>query len=241
MYVGYLPLPRSLKTVLVVICSFAVATMFVAAALTALMHSDPGDAIREDQQRHTLSGTIITKPYPMIVAADRGDGKAGLVLVVESGKHGSAPRLDPFEGKLMSLAGNLLHRDDNYLLKLAEGADAIKLLEQRSPASPASVSMGRQTLRREVVDSKCYLGAMKPGIGNPHRTCAVLCLSGGIPPLVVTNDRPPRAYVISDLAGNAATAEIADFVAEPLEVSGEVKSLAGTLVLALEMKDVQRK
>jgi len=45
MYVGYLPLPRSLKTVLVVICSFAVATMFVAAALTALMHSDPGDAI----------------------------------------------------------------------------------------------------------------------------------------------------------------------------------------------------
>ena len=46
-------------------------------------------------------------------------------------------------------------------------------------------SLGVATLRGEIVDSKCYLGAMKPGDQKTHKACATLCIRGGIPPVLV--------------------------------------------------------
>jgi len=47
---------------------------------------------------------------------------------------------------------------------------------------PAAVAMGERTLRGEVIDPKCYIGAMKPGGGKTHKACAE-CFS--IRPLLV--------------------------------------------------------
>ena len=37
------------------------------------------------------------------------------------------------------------------------------------------------TLKGEIIDPKCYLGAMKPGGGKTHKACAMRCIAGGIP------------------------------------------------------------
>ena len=89
---------------------------------------------------------------------------------------------------------------------------------------------GRLTLQGEIVDSKCYLGVMKPGHHKPHRACASLCIRGGIPPLFVlyeddgASDRPlPTEHLL--LVGperQALSDEVLDYVAEPLEVTGQV-------------------
>jgi hypothetical protein len=67
----------------------------------------------------------------------------------------------------------------------------------------------------EVVDAKCYLGAMKPGDGKSHKACATLCVTNGIPAMPVTAD---SAYVI--VAGWQP--DHAKLIAEPVEVSATV-------------------
>jgi hypothetical protein len=60
--------------------------------------------------------------------------------------------------------------------------------------------IGTVELPGEIVDTKCYLGAMRPGVGKVHRACAARCLSGGIPPGLLVRDKAGGAFVFM-LAG----------------------------------------
>ena len=79
----------------------------------------------------------------------------------------------------------------------------------------------------EIVDSKCYLGAMKPGAGRGHKACATLCISGGIPPvLVVRGDGEGVSYLLlEDAAGRglrgSALLAIEPMIATRVELRGQ--------------------
>ena len=49
-------------------------------------------------------------------------------------------------------------------------------------ALPALEPLGEVDLVGEILDSKCWFGAMRPSQGKPHKACASLCIRGGIPP-----------------------------------------------------------
>ncbi len=80
------------------------------------------------------------------------------------------------------------------------------------------------TVVGEIVDTKCYLGAMKPGRGKPHRACASLCIRGGIPAalLVRTADGERQLIHLVDFAGRPLGRELLDWVGQPVEVSGRL-------------------
>lgn len=44
------------------------------------------------------------------------------------------------------------------------------------------------TLEDEIIDPKCYFGVI-PGKGKIHRSCAIRCISDGIPPVLATTDK----------------------------------------------------
>jgi hypothetical protein len=100
-----------------------------------------------------------------------------------------------------------------------------------TPASP--IALGTVRLRGEIVDSKCYLGVMNPGNGKVHRDCAVRCISGGAPPAFVARDSAGEARILllvgSD--GSALNRKVLPFVAEPLEISGELVRSGSNLIL----------
>ena len=79
-----------------------------------------------------------------------------------------------------------------------------------------------QTFVGEIVDTKCYLGAMKPGRGKPHRDCASLCIRGGIPAalLVRTENGERRLVHLLDERGQPMGTEVLDWVGQPVAVSG---------------------
>ena len=85
----------------------------------------------------------------------------------------------------------------------------------------------------EIVDTKCYLGAMKPGRGKPHRDCASLCIRGGIPAaLLVRTDSGKRVLVhLTNLLGQPAGAELLEWVGEPVEVTGMLRRHDDRLLL----------
>jgi hypothetical protein len=97
------------------------------------------------------------------------------------------------------------------------------------------VSLGRFRLRGELVDSKCYLGVMKPGRGKPHRGCAARCLSGGIPPLFLVEDEVGErvALLVVTRDESPLPRSLLDRVGEPLELEGDVERVDGMLTLRI--------
>ena len=89
---------------------------------------------------------------------------------------------------------------------------------------PSPMSLGRQTLVGEIVDSKCYLGVMNPGRLAPHRACAVRCISGGIPPILLVRQSGghPLYFLLVSSDGGPVNKQVLDMVAEPIEITGEV-------------------
>jgi hypothetical protein len=115
--------------------------------------------------------------------------------------------------------------------------------EQRRLARPAPKSRGQVSLRGEIVDSKCYLGAMKPGGGTTHKGCAVLCLKGGVPPLFVTQDTGGRMVYYLLVSGECGQLDQAAFhlAGEPVEVNGESEEWGDISVLKAAGRSFRRR
>ena len=79
-------------------------------------------------------------------------------------------------------------------------------------------------LSGEIVDSKCWLGVMKPATGTVHRGCATRCLSGGIPPLLMTTDSTGATMhlLLTGADGGPAHQWLKELVGRRVTVSGEV-------------------
>jgi hypothetical protein len=83
------------------------------------------------------------------------------------------------------------------------------------------------------VDSKCYLGVMNPGQLTTHRACALRCISGGIPPVLLvrqTNGNPLYFLLVSS-DGKPVNKQVLNMVAEPVEITGEVERQGELLIL----------
>jgi hypothetical protein len=95
------------------------------------------------------------------------------------------------------------------------------------------VSLGQQTLVGEIVDSKCYLGVMNPGALIPHRACAIRCISGGVPPvlLVLQSNAPALCFLLVSRDGKPVNKQVLNLVAEPVQITGEVERQGDLLIL----------
>jgi len=108
-------------------------------------------------------------------------------------------------------------------------------------AAVAVEALGAADLSGEIVDSKCFLGVMKPGAGLTHKACAELCLRGGIPPILVTTGAAGEqtGYLLARADGGSAAVELAEFAADPVRVAGQLQRQGGLLVLRVDA--VQRR
>ena len=102
-----------------------------------------------------------------------------------------------------------------------------------TPRPPESLSLGTQTLVGEIVDSKCFLGVMNPGQLTPHRACAIRCISGGVPPvlLVRQKDGPSIYLLLVSADGQPVTPPVLEMGAEPVAITGEVERQGELLIL----------
>lgn len=170
------------------------------------------------------SGELVVDPHPRLITAD---GPADGYLLVAVGKHGldvdAAPGLPSQSGtsRKIDLEGTLIRNPEGAMLEV----HSFELSEQvgeggaaEAPDSPGDA----QTLTGEIVDTKCYLGAMKPGRGKPHRDCASLCIRGGIPAalLVRTKSGERQLVHLMHASGRPVGPEVLDWVGQPVEITG---------------------
>lgn len=233
-YVNYLPTPPRHRRLLRVIVPGMLWLGCVAMFLWARTQQDPGPAVWDDGAARWFEGTIVARPYPMLIT------ERGAVLLVESGKVGSRD-VGAWAGRRCRVSGWLLARDGRRMIELESGPGAVEAL---GPAGelPAERDLGMVLLRGEIVDAKCYLGAMKPGTGRPHKECATLCVTGGIPPVFVgrSADGSPVHALLSGPDGGPIDAALLPLVADLVDVRGRASDLGGLMVLRIGPGDVRR-
>lgn len=187
-----------------------------------------------------FEGTIDFVPYPTLLVDRPGNAGASRWLLTVFGKRGAEAAVEGLDGHRVALKGTLIDRDGVTMLEVLPES-----VEDRGP-SDVTIAGGEpreETLVGEIVDSKCYLGVMKPGNLKTHRSCAVRCISGGVPPvlLVRRDDGTARYLLLVDEDGGAVNDRVLDMVAEPVEITGEVRWIGGLEVLSADPATYERR
>jgi hypothetical protein len=206
-----------------------------------------GVAFFEWGQVREFRGVLHADPYPHLVLrrdSAQGGSEFEAAPLVAPFKFGvKRDDIAGFDNRSVTLRATRIHRDGQLMLEL-EPKSVKPLSAQRAAASqrPATVSLGRQTFRGEIVDSKCWMGVMNPGVLTPHRACAVRCISGGIPPMLLVRreQAPPLNLLLTDATGAPVNHRVLDFVAEPIELTGEVVRQGELLLLRADPATFRR-
>ncbi len=194
-----------------------------------------------------LSGIYHESPYPMLRIELAENTFKDLVLL-GFGKNGPRSYLDEFKrekgefiGKQITISGNLIYYNGKTLVQLEEEYE-LSVDAETSPEQIVPKPLGSFTIHGEVVDPKCYFGVMKPGYGKIHRSCASLCIAGGIPPVLVAEDEHSNQsyYLLTDLKGKAIHRDILPYIGQPAVFKGDVYQLGEWLVLRIDISDIKK-
>ena len=108
-------------------------------------------------------------------------------------------------------------------------------------AFPALETLEEVTLKGTVLDSKCWFGAMSPAQGKVHKSCASLCIRGGIPPAFFVKDRRnQKALLLMTEQGGAYGEDLLPFVADPVELTGNLQRWGDLLLIDSKASSVRR-
>ena len=238
-YVGYLPLPPGYRRFAVTAVALLAGAAVLAAAVLANQQQSTGDAVWEYGDYREVTGVLREHPYPMLEVS-AADGRQAIHLLVQEFKYGAQEPAKGLHGRRVKVTASRLERAGRKMLELKAGASIVptgpraELLE----AQPG----GAVTIRGEIIDPKCYLGAMKPGGGKVHRACAVLCLKGGIAPMFVTRTAEKREtfYVLTDARGDPILDPLLPHVGLPVELSGERVTYGELVELRVDPASIRR-
>jgi len=241
-YVGYLAVPRKYRRFLWMVVPLAVGLLIGAGMMRAAVQLDSGNAAWEDGAEIEVSGVLAGGAYPVLFSDEPAAGPKGFMLVVSTGKHGSADRLAPWAGKPVRLKGTLLRRGDGRMIELSDDVEPVEDAAGGRMLPPV-VERGRVVLRGEIVDSKCYLGAMKPGHGKPHKECATLCIKGGIPPVLLysMSDGSWGSCILVSPEGGALDEAAFKYIADPVEVAGDMEEQGAVKRLRVRVEGITRR
>jgi hypothetical protein len=202
-----------------------------------------------------FSGILKSQPYPHLLVprpgAKGGQTPYSSYYLVQPFKFGLASETaDRFNGKAVSLEGTLIYRGRQTMIEVVD--HTIRISDSLAPSEgeragvrglpPNAVALGPQTLIGEIVDSKCYLGVMNPGALIPHRACAIRCISGGIPPVLLVRQAngPALYFLLVSRDGKPVNKEVLHLVAEPVEIRGEVERQGEVLILRADPDSYRR-
>jgi hypothetical protein len=195
-YIGYQdkvpePLSKFIQWVMVLLILLLIAGAWLLASKQKGFISSTYEYYQETE----ITGIMIKSPMPSIQVfwGTTADDKplVQTIPVVQFGKIGGMSLAEKYEGALVTARGFLIYYDSKALLEIAD-PDNLQLANEGSSTkqSPIPVQYGNEaSFIGEILDAKCFFGVMKPGHGKPHRSCAIRCISGGIPAVLSTQDQ----------------------------------------------------
>ena len=194
-----------------------------------------------------LVGYYLEHPYPLL-RVELGEEQYKDIVLLGFGKSGALPYLkklkenNALQGRRMRIEGNLVYYNGKSLLQITD-ENQISLLQGKKELHSTDVSEAfKSTIEGEIIDPKCYFGVMKPGYGKIHRSCAALCISGGIPPVWVDRQEngDEEYYLITDLKGNPIHQDLIPYIGQASRVEAEITRYGSWSYLALDPQKIQK-
>lgn len=238
-FVGYLPTPRALGLFFLVLIPPLVLGVLALGAAFVAAQNDVGDGHFVFMYEE-LSGRLEAEPYPVVYLPPSEaypDGHA--VVLSGQGKQGVIEEARPLDGQPVDVGGVFITRGPGEMLQVG-GALGLEASAEPAPEVagfvPEPERLGEVTLSGEMVDSKCYLGAMRPGQGKVHMACAGFCIMGGIPPMFVTwpAEGQPVTYLLAGPDGGPVDEALLADTGLYVHLSGEVERRADLLVFKVD-------
>jgi len=193
-----------------------------------------------------ITGTFHENPYPMLrVEVAKNTYKN--ILLLGFGKSSANPFLEKLQneiadlnGKTLSIEGNLIYYNGKTLIQITDD-EKVTLKNNSKTHIPSKKIISKMTLQGEIIDPKCYFGVMKPGKGKIHRSCAIRCISGGIPPVLATTDNNniSQYYLLTDLKGNAINNDILPYIGKPSEITGIVQEMEDWYIMKINISSIE--
>ncbi len=242
-FIGYLPkMPPSAFRAVGAAVAVAIAFSILASMLGVGFQRRFDRSFFDFGNVREFRGTIRTGAVPFLIAEPAtGPGSVPMsrrYALVAEGKHGFDAA--DFDGRAVTLRGTLISRDGFEMIEVESGS--VNAVGGGSDNNETVEKLGRYSLRGEIVDSKCYLGVMNPGRSKPHRDCAVACIRGGVPPLFYVTDADGNVAEIWLTAANGEQIgpAILDYVAEPVEITGDLELRADQLFFRVNPEEIKR-
>lgn len=243
-FVGYLPMSRQAARFSLAGAGSIAAAVLLAGLVFAGFQRSPGDDLRPGVYGAEHAGLLFQHPYPHLRTLN-ADGAVTTLLFTGWTKNNPSVPADKVEQAVV-VSGNVYERGS---LRMFEGAGGFAPATRLAAADVTRLravtedDLGEVTLDGEVVDSKCFAGRMRPGVGHGHRACAQLCILGGIPPVLVTIDADGREthYVLASVNGGPLNDAAAPFAAEPVTVRGRLMRRGDLHELRVDPAEIRRR
>ena len=233
-YIGYLSHapPRTTrllqKTVLMV---FTI--LFIGVVVFAFAQNDFDRGVFDFFNLGQYEGVIkLNQSTPYLVTQSKD-----IYLIVGDGKFGAYEWAKSFSDKQIRFSAKLIQREPIKMLEVDRSSvpQEIDFQQQVQLAigEPDIVEQGMATVRGELVDTKCFLGVMRPGAGKVHRACAIRCLSGGVPPGILLRHKNIHLSVVIVLSFSDPeySKKISQWAGREVSARGQLKYIAGVPML----------
>lgn len=198
----------------------------------------PGPGVWDQGKKVAVTGTIYPEPYLHLLTEDLGHGLHPVFLVGSGKDRISVPPALTFTGA--AVTGTLIERGEHAMMAV----DAIYPDPAPGRVRPGpDIDLGEAVLTGEVLDAKCWFGAMRPGHGKTHKACAALCAQGGLPLAFAETGRCANgkaALLFLNERGTAFGPEIVPLVADPVMIRGRIVEVAGLRQVRVKFEDVVR-
>jgi hypothetical protein len=217
-YIGYLPhapqsTSRFLRKIIIGVLFIIVSVGFVTGFVLEKVDRGSFDFGLE----RSYQGTLIAEPIPILRTAERS------YILVGDGKFGADEWARKWakeaHGQNVKLRGTLINRDPVAMLEIDRHQEPAFVAGSRYAIQDEL--LGSTEMTGEIVDSKCYLGVMRPAVGKVHRGCAIRCLAGGVPPgilirkanidasvfVLLTNETGQKFSLLPQWAGRSVRAK----------------------------------
>jgi len=225
--------------------------VIILAGLIALSQKKFATGNFEFGQLTEVKGIYFNSPVPCIKMINGKDiwGNVSYMTIplIGYGKHGADGIINDVEKeknislneKELTLKGTLLYNDGKTLLQIDKNDNPVtKISNTIVPVEflPQKKDLGIQIVKGEIIDPKCFFGVMKPGEGKPHKDCAIRCILGGMPPMLVVRNEKDEAnyYLIVGANGEKMNETVKDFVAEPVSVEARLVQYDDWIVMYVQ-------